>query len=128
MAETQDYFLIFTSSTARRDGWSIYSRRARSVYSSYMFSIAAFFFVLWDLRKISRFWLLLVTFIGWSYVFTLRKPNLAPFSLTADDDGRACWIARVTSAEPSSFEIRVRPGKGEWRWSLPLREAIVFGS
>ena len=90
----------------------------------YVIGIGAFALVLFDLRK-SRdaFWLLLLTFLGWSYVFTFKNkgPGWQHFPVMTLMMVAACWIARAAGFAGQS-------GWFELRWQLPLREALVFAS
>ena len=94
-------------------------------------SLAAFVLLLWDLRKArDAFWLLLLTYLGWCYVFTFK--NIGPFPhhfpLLLLMMVVACWMARMSSPPASSLDVHLQNGSFQRRWRLPLREAIVFAS
>ena len=97
----------------------------------YFCSLAAFVLLLWDLRKARDvFWLLLLTYLGWCYVFTFKSTNPAAWhnGLLLIMMIVACWIGRATSPPTSSLDVHMQNERFRWRCDLPLREAIVFAS
>ena len=105
--------------------------RIQSAMAVYTLNGVLFAVLLWDLWKArDAFWLLLLTYLGWSYVFTFK--NLGPYyqhvpALTIMMVV-ACWVARVTRPLPASFELKLQPGRVPFSCRLPLAEAIVFAS
>jgi hypothetical protein len=93
--------------------------------------VLAFAAVLWDLRrKPSLLCLLMLAFLGWSYVFIFKNPFVGGWHM-----GLmlmllivALWLAR---AERHTRDVTVRLRLGpRWRWidGMTIGEALVFGS
>jgi hypothetical protein len=99
--------------------------------SACVISILAFAVVLWDLRRKPSFLALVVlTYLGWSYVFTFKRGFCDPWhvGLMIMLLITALWVARAQEHAPNvTLRLRLGPRR-KWLDRMTIGEAIVFAA
>jgi hypothetical protein len=90
--------------------------------------LPAFAVVLWDLwRNRTAFWLLSLTFLGWSYVFTFK--NMGPYfqhvPLMTTAMIVAFWLAR-TERDALNLTVSAKVGGVSWREHWRIGEVVLW--